>query len=537
MKKRIPTSVLYLYPVIVSFLLLVVLKSTFRFADFIENTLFSMLFILLGILISNRKYKNIFLSSGFVLTTIIIFCETAYYYLYGYTVSISTIYILLETYGAEASEYLSTFVDKNIIMLMFAFFTPVYFIVKYIKKNSYNHQPGLFTKIKYRIIVIPGLMLLLMAAILFTRLRNYNLPFTTVHSLIAYKNTAKRLDRLVQQKTGGNFSNVYPANPNEKAIYVIVIGESTTSHHFNLYGYYRQTNPLLSEIKDELYVYTDVIAPHTTTIQVLLKALTPGNYEFPEKSTEGTLMQLMNKAGFKTYWLSNQNPSGTKESITSKLSKTASERVFLCSTSIEPALPYDEKLLVPLQKMLKEKVNKKMIFVHLLGAHTDYSKRYPKAFAKFIDTPETRFHNKLAYSVINEYDNALLYNDYTVRNIIELLRNAATKSFVIYFSDHGEDVYESKNIAWHTESEGTKAMYDIPFIVWLSEEYKIDINENIEFDIRRKYMTDDLIYSIANLANIKYSEYQPERSLFDKGFKERKREIYNKFDYKTLSKN
>jgi heptose-I-phosphate ethanolaminephosphotransferase len=534
MKKRIPTSVLYAYPVILSFLLLPFLKSTFRYADFLENSLFSLLFILLGFLIKNLNYKKIFLCSGFVLTTIIIFCETAYFYLYGYNISESTVYILLETYRAEASEYLSVFVDKNIFLLILTFFAPVYFICKRIAENNKKKPSVLTFKSKYQYIAIPALMLSIMAVICFTQLKNYNLPLTTVQSLISYKNTTIKLDQLIKNKTGGNFTNVQMLNTEEKSTYIIVIGESATRHHMGLYGYYRQTNPLLNEIKNELFIYTDIIAPHTTTTQVLLKAFTPGNYEEPGKSTTGTLFQLMNKAGFKTYWISNQNPSGTKESITAKISKTADERIFLSNNTIGAAQPLDEKLLPTLQNVLKEDANKKMIFIQLLGAHTNYAKRYPQTFVKFNDIPKTKFNNELAYKIINEYDNAILYNDYIIRNIIELARKTTTKSFVIYFSDHGEDVYETKNIAWHTESEGTQDMYDIPFIIWLSEEYKINISKNIVFDIHRKYMTDDLIYSISNLSGVSFNEYNRERSLFDKRFKTRKRMIFNNLDYDKL---
>ncbi len=38
---------------------------------------------------------------------------------------------------------------------------------------------------------------------------------------------------------------------------IVVIGESLTRNHMSLYGYPRNTNPLLSERKDNLYVYNN----------------------------------------------------------------------------------------------------------------------------------------------------------------------------------------------------------------------------------------------------------------------------------------
>lgn len=76
---------------------------------------------------------------------------------------------------------------------------------------------------------------------------------------------------------------VHPLNDNIKEVtsvedpqtYVVIIGESTSSRNMGLYGYYRNTNPLLSEIKEELLIFEDVIAPHTHTITSLNKNAVP----------------------------------------------------------------------------------------------------------------------------------------------------------------------------------------------------------------------------------------------------------------------
>lgn len=509
-------------------------KSTFQLAGFIENTLFSILFILLSIFIRNRKNKSFFLLFGFILNTLIIFFETAYYYLYGYNISGSTIYILMETHSAEASEFLSMFVDKNILLFIIVFFAPMYFVGRLIFKRAYNIEfvkVGIFLRKEVLILFI---MLAIIALIVFSRLNTYSIPFTTFTSLYSYKQTVVRLDRLFKNKEGGNFTEVYSNNSIEKAVYIIIIGESSSRDHFGLYGYYRQTTPLLNEIKDELYIYKNVIAPHTTTIQVLSKALTPGNYESQRKITDGTLMQLMNRAGFKTFWISNQKPYGTYESITSKLSKTASGRVFINSSSAKSSLAFDEELFEPFRNALIDTAFKKMIIIHLLGAHAEYEKRYPSEFGIFTDKPQANYKNQDAYKIINDYDNAIAYNDYIIRHIIEETRKIAVNAYVLYFSDHGEDVFVTKNMAFHSESEGTKPMYDIPFFIWLSDDYKKNISKNLVFDTGRKYMTDDLFYSIANISNVMFDEYDPARSIFDEEFKPRTRRIYNNFDYDIL---
>jgi len=46
---------------------------------------------------------------------------------------------------------------------------------------------------------------------------------------------------------------------------VVVIGESASKYHQGLYGYSRQTNPLLNSIRDQLYIFDSVISPHSHT--------------------------------------------------------------------------------------------------------------------------------------------------------------------------------------------------------------------------------------------------------------------------------
>ena len=75
----------------------------------------------------------------------------------------------------------------------------------------------------------------------------------------------------------------------------------------SLYGYPRDTNPLLSARRGELSVYTDVVSPQVHTIPVLRAALTFADWDHPERlTTYPSLIELFNRAGFETYVISNQ---------------------------------------------------------------------------------------------------------------------------------------------------------------------------------------------------------------------------------------
>jgi heptose-I-phosphate ethanolaminephosphotransferase len=173
-----------------------------------------------------------------------------------------------------------------------------------------------------------------------------------------------------------------------------------------------------------------------------------------------------------------------------------------------------------------------VIFLHLLGAHHDYKNRYPESFNKYKDQPVTKFKSKESFEKINHYDNTILYNDYLISEVIKKTEKLNKKSFVLFFSDHGEEMYNDLNMAGHNEDIFSKNMYDIPFLLWQSEKYKQE--EKIAFFPDRKYMIDDLFYSVADLLSISSNETDSTRSIFNRYFKERKRIIKDTIDYDTF---
>jgi heptose-I-phosphate ethanolaminephosphotransferase len=325
----------------------------------------------------------------------------------------------------------------------------------------------------------------------------------------------------------GNFTNVTREQSPEKELYIVVIGESTSRNHLSLYNYHINTNPLLSEMKDKLLIYDNVISPHAQTIKSLEKVLTLGNYENIEYTYDGTIVQLLNSVGFNTYWISNQKAKGKYETLVYKISKPTKQQIFI-NKSQNKNISYDGDLLAPLKKIVAKNEIKQFIFIHLIGSHVSYSKRYPEKFKIFKSNKKSSKKQK----IIDEYDNSILYNDYVINSIINTVKDTHKSSFVIYFSDHGEDVFDtSEQLLMHNESIGTKPMFDIPFIVFLSDSFK-KYNSTIFINENRPYMTDDLIYSISDLLKINFDQNETTRSIFSKSFNEdRERIILKRINY------
>lgn len=371
------------------------------------------------------------------------------------------------------------------------------------------------------------IMVLICVAISY-RFYERSLSLLVINTFVEYKYFSAEISKDISKSTSKHFTNV--SNNDEEALYVVIIGESTTRNNMEIYGYYRNTNPQLNKIKNELHLFNNVISPHTHTILSLDKVLSMADYYHPENNKLGTVIQLANQAGFETHWLSNQKPIGAYESLISLYAK-ASKNQFYVSNFVGNTNRYDEVLLPKLQKTIKKKALKKMIFLHLEGCHISYNKKYPESFNFFNNKPITKYNSSEAHQIINEYDNAVRYNDFVVSSIIELVKEANINSYVLYFSDHGEEVFNEYDYFGHHESIGSNAMFEIPFILWLSDQYKKKSTINFQKKLDRKYNLEDFIYSFSELSRIQFDQFQPEKSIFNTDFRFKKRLILKNVDY------
>jgi glucan phosphoethanolaminetransferase (alkaline phosphatase superfamily) len=305
--------------------------------------------------------------------------------------------------------------------------------------------------------------------------------------------------------------------------YVVVVGESLSKYHMHLYGYNRPTTPNLE--KRGLYVFRDMVTSHAQTVEALFAALTL-------KTADGnlrTIIDVFNSAGFRTYWLSNQwqfslHSFPSNMSMISEIVSNAKEHVWLNSVDLNgkenlSGQRQDEQLLPPLRDALADQKHRdKLIFVHLVGSHFNYASRY-KRFTDFGDnvtcptgTPARK---------IDEYDNSVIYNDSIVSQIIDAVKEVSGESFVLYFSDHGEEVFDFRNHAGHLDSLLSPYMAEVPFMLWLSPQYRehhAEFVANLANYVRRPASTATLSYALADLAQLSFPSDHRERSVFSDKF-------------------
>ena len=246
----------------------------------------------------------------------------------------------------------------------------------------------------------------------------------------------------------------------DTATYVLVIGESTTRRRMGVYGYDRKTTPFLDSLKKDLWLYDDVISTHAFTIGALREALTINGLK---KEKDFSIIQLMNQAGFKTYWLSNQRPIGQYESLTTLIASSSDEYLTKNTAFDGTITPLDGVLIPEFKKALADQAPKKFIVLHPLGTHLLYSDRYPEKFNKYSGKSPSNFDHQQAHRRSNAYDNAVLYHDYFLKQVYQQIKDFKHPAYLLYFSDHGDEVYESIDFSGHAEENPTKSMHDIPF--------------------------------------------------------------------------
>jgi len=493
------------------------------FYNFIENILFTVIIICLLYIIGNTRLKKYYINISFIIFSLVLFLETAFYYLFKTIFTESTIFIAFDTNSEEVKEFIGFYIDTPIVIFGVVMLALITVVLMSLNKHDFQFKP---IRKKMTLLVVS-----IMIFLKFSGLIIYNLPYMAVRSAVGYYVESKKLSEYATNKNG-DFTNVHRVfDEGEDEIYVIIIGESTARSHLGIYNYYRNTTPSLKEKEDDLLVYNKVISPDTYTIASLTKVLTLGNYENPDEKFEGSIIQLLNQVGFKTYWISAQKPLGANDSYITKIGMGADESYFMNIKNAKEETVFDEVLVNKMNEVLSDKGNKKVIFLHTLGTHMNYKNRYPKSFNFFNDIPKTKFKKKHIYNQINAYDNAIRYTDYIINKVIESVKNTNATSFVLYFSDHGEEVYDDIEFAGHYRDKlRTKNVYEIPFILWQSENYK-NKRKISSLNLDTKYMIDDLFHSIADLVDVKADEVDSTRSIFNNNFKERKRVIRDTIDY------
>ncbi len=273
-------------------------------------------------------------------------------------------------------------------------------------------------------------------------------------------------------------------------VYVMVVGETARTHNFSLYGYPRNTNPLLSKTPG-IKAFPNVTTQSNTThksVPMLLSAASAEDFErlFHEKG----ILAAFKEAGFHTVFISNQLPN---HSFIDFLGEQADEHYFLKKADASQGNHYDEDLLQKLGEILPladasssahyhYRYRKLFVVLHSYGSHFNYQERYPRSFAYFKPDSRSEAKSENRRDLLNAYDNTIRYTDYILHGIIERLQKwegvqaktdgvyCQPTSAMLYTSDHGENIFDdNRKLFLHAAPKASDYELHVPFIIWISD--------------------------------------------------------------------
>ncbi|WP_276976141.1 phosphoethanolamine--lipid A transferase EptA [Flavobacterium filum] len=252
---------------------------------------------------------------------------------------------------------------------------------------------------------------------------------------------------------------------NKKSIFVLVIGESARSENFSLYGYKKETNPLLSKTSNLHHFNATSCTTYTTgSLKCILEHQDTGDlYEI--------LPNYLHRNDVEVIWKSTNwgEPPLHIKNFKNKSALKESCKGEICD--------YDGILLEGLKEQIELSTNNKILVVlHTSTSHgPTYNKKYPPQFEVFKPVCKSvELSNCSQEELINAYDNTIVYTDYLLHQVIENLKALPSYESAMFFvSDHGESLGE-KNLYMHglPMSIAPKEQYEIPFIVWMSNPSK-----------------------------------------------------------------
>ncbi|TDO15295.1 MULTISPECIES: phosphoethanolamine transferase [Halomonas] len=293
---------------------------------------------------------------------------------------------------------------------------------------------------------------------------------------------------------------------------VLVVGETVRAADWGLSGYARQTTPRLA--RRDLINFSEVSTCGTNTAVSLPCMFAPigkSNYDERYIKSHESLLDVLKHAGYRVVWIDNQSGcKGVCDGV----------EHFSPDSQAYPALCdrhdcRDGVLVEALRQQLTSASGDTVIVLHTLGNHgPSYFERYPEAFRAFTPTcDDADLAQCSRQEIVNSYDNAILYTDSVLDELIGVLEAQSRPAALLYVSDHGESLGEN-GLYLHglpyaiAPEEQTR----VPMIWWSSPAF--DTVAGLERDClaeraRQPVSHDNLFHSLLGVLGVESSIRDP----------------------------
>lgn len=467
--------------------------------------------IIVGILYNNLIIVDIFLISNF-----------------QNILNEDNLEIILETNLDEINSFIHTYISTETIIVYVTLLTIVNSVFLFVNRLVYKNfkiQSSIFQ----RSVLLANFIFI---AIFLFEIINKNFSFLHYSSLsrvsysyIILKKRTKLYNDLAQICLKTKATKNKDSCPN----IVVVIGESYSLYHSSVYGYRLLTNPRIQKLANDsvLIAYTNAIsiADHTAAVMRSVFSLNKGtehNFNIP------LFPAVFRAAGYTFLLYDNEYFIGTDGSFLSNGAISSSNFDFRNVKKYK----YDDEMIDDI-KVLDDYT---LTIIHLMGQHYEYRDRFPQDFHHFSEKNYDYNLSREKRNMLSDYDNATYYNDYVFNKIVGKYKEK--DAVIIYFSDHGEEIYDDNDFVGHgtaLKSQNMKYQIRVPFYIWMSsifQEKRLEIVRKMKRAKDYPINTDDVSQLLIDIANINTEFLEPSRSFINDNYdKKRHRIIFHNIDY------
>lgn len=417
-------------------------------------------------------------ATRWILAIFLIIASQAAYYMdqFGVIVDIVMIDNIMQTNPQEFAGLLSI---NLALRTLFLGIIPAWLIIRYCPKPTGMRQE-LLSKLRWI-----GVMIVLLVAVVapftagyasFIRehkiTRFYANPTYTTYSVIKYLSQQIQLAKPSALKAIAKDA-IMVGNPSKTELMILVVGETARADRFSLNGYQRETNPLLA--KQDVVSLSNLSSCGTSTgvsLPCMFSALGREDYSKEAALNQENALDVLFDNGVEILWRDNNSDS---KGVATRLKYEDFK-----SPTLNPNCEgecRDIGMLSGLDKFIEARRGKDILIVlHQMGNHgPEYYRRYPKEFERFTPVCMTgELQNCTQQEIDNSYDNAILYTDYFLANVIDLLKKYDDQfaTAMLYVSDHGESLGEH-GIYLHAAPYviAPKEQTHVPAIMWMGKHF------------------------------------------------------------------
>ena len=443
-------------------------------------------------------------STRWILALFLIVAAQSAYYMDHFKVIIDTVMIdnIMETNRAEFSSLVTLSLIARTILLGVI---PAWLVIRFCPKPI-----DFKTELKSRLrIILLFLLAIVVLVIPFTAdytsfirehkiVRFYSNPTYSVYSAIKYGVQQSSISSnhlpLIHLADDGT---IVDTSSDKKELMIMVVGETARADRFSLNGYKRETNPLLS--KQDIVSFRNVTSCGTSTgvsVPCMFSALGRKNYDKEKALAQENALDVLAKNGIEVMWRDNNSDSkGVALRVPYEDFKTPTHNP-ICKGECR-----DIGMLSELDEYIQKHADKDIFIVlHQMGNHgPEYYRRYPKEFERFKPACQTgELRDCTQQEIDNAYDNAILYTDYFLSEVIQFLKkyDANHETAMLYVADHGESLGEH-GIYLHAAPYliAPKEQTRVPVIVWFGKNFDYNLSD-IEFYEKYPLSHDDLFCTL-----------------------------------------